>query len=123
LAALSLYLIEGASGMPVFSPTGPGGVAQLIGPTGGYLIAYPFVAALVGYIFQRGKQTFARAAFASILGEILLFTCGISWLYTMTHSLAQAISFGLYWFIFAEIIKVMFAAGAVKGWLRLFPRA
>jgi hypothetical protein len=41
----------------------------------------------------------------------------------MTHSLAQAISFGLYWFIFAEIIKVMFAAGAVKGWLRLFPRA
>lgn len=123
LAALSLYLIEGASGMPVFSPTGPGGVAQLIGPTGGYLIAYPFVAALVGYIFQRGKQTFARAAFASILGEILLFTCGISWLYTMTHSLAQAISFGLYWFIFAEIIKVMFAAGAVKSWLRLFPRA
>jgi biotin transport system substrate-specific component len=123
LAALSLYLIEGASGMPVFSPTGPGGVAQLIGPTGGYLIAYPFVAALVGYIFERGKQTFARAAIASILGEILLFTCGISWLYTMTHSLAQAISFGLYWFIFAEIIKVMFAAGAVKGWLRLFPRA
>jgi biotin transport system substrate-specific component len=123
LAALSLYLIEGASGMPVFSPTGPGGVAQLIGPTGGYLIAYPFVAALVGYIFERGKQTFARAAFASIAGEILLFTCGISWLYTMTHSLAQAISFGLYWFIFAEIIKVMFAAGAVKSWLRLFPRA
>jgi hypothetical protein len=41
----------------------------------------------------------------------------------MTHSLAQAISFGLYWFIFAEIIKVMFAAGAVKSWLRLFPRA
>src|SRR5437868_15441233 len=55
-AALSLYLLEGASGMPVFSPTGPGGVAQLIGPTAGYLIAYPFVAAVTGYVFERGKQ-------------------------------------------------------------------
>jgi biotin transport system substrate-specific component len=121
-AALSLYLIEGASGMPVFSPTGAGGIAQLIGPTGGYLIAYPFVAAIVGYLFQIGKPTFSRAAFAALAGEILLFTCGISWLYTLTHSFAQAISFGLYWFVFAEVIKVMFAAGAMKTWLRLFPR-
>ena len=108
--------------MPVFSPGPTIGIAHLLGPTGGYLIAYPFVAALTGYIFERGKQTFSRAALASVAGEILLFTCGIAWLYTMTHSLAQAISFGLYWFIFAEIIKVMFAAGAMKTWLRLFSR-
>src|SRR6266536_4012312 len=49
-AALALYLLEGASGMPVFSPFGPGGVLQIIGPSGGYLIAYPFVAGLTGYI-------------------------------------------------------------------------
>src|SRR5215467_2868433 len=54
-AALVLYLVEGASGLPVFSPTGPGGIAQLIGPTGGFLLAYPFVAALTGYIFARGN--------------------------------------------------------------------
>src|SRR5436305_10431008 len=53
--AMALYLAEGASGLPVFSPTGPGGIAQLIGPTAGYLIAYPFVAALAGFIFERGK--------------------------------------------------------------------
>lgn len=121
-AALSLYLVEGASGMPVFSPMGPGGVAQLIGPTGGYLISYPFVAALTGYIFERGKQTFARAAFASIAGEVLLFTCGLSWLYTITHSVAQAFAFGLYWFVLAEVIKVLLAAGSMKTWLRLFAR-
>ncbi|PYV49200.1 MAG: biotin transporter BioY, partial [Acidobacteria bacterium] len=40
-AALSLYLVEGAMGFPVFSPHGLGGIAQIIGPTGGYLIAYP----------------------------------------------------------------------------------
>jgi biotin transport system substrate-specific component len=120
-AALALYLIEGASGLPVFSPTGPGGLAQLIGPTGGYLMAYPFVAALTGYIFARGKRSFARAALASTAGEILLFVCGLSWLYTLTHSLQQAIALGLYWFLFAEVLKVMFASGAVRTWSRMFP--
>src|SRR6266849_893633 len=45
-AALALYLLEGVAGMPVFNPTGPGGVAQLLDATGGFLLAYPFVAAL-----------------------------------------------------------------------------
>jgi biotin transport system substrate-specific component len=121
--ALALYLAEGASGLPVFSPTGPGGIAQLIGPTAGYLIAYPFVAALAGFIFERGKQTFACAAVAAIAGEILLFASGISWLYVLTHSLARAISLGLYWFIFAEIMKVMLAAGAVRTWHGFFPHS
>jgi biotin transport system substrate-specific component len=121
--ALALYLAEGASGLPVFSPTGPGGIAQLIGPTAGYLIAYPFVAALAGFIFERGKQSFARAAMAAIAGEILLFASGISWLYILTHSLARAISLGLYWFVFAEIMKVMLAAGAVNTWHRFFPHS
>ncbi|HEY4054279.1 MAG TPA: biotin transporter BioY [Terriglobales bacterium] len=121
--ALALYLAEGASGLPVFSPTGPGGIAQLIGPTAGYLIAYPFVAALAGFIFELGKPTFSRAAIAAISGEILLFASGISWLYILTHSLARAISLGLYWFIFAEIMKVMLAAGAVNTGHRFFPHS
>ena len=118
-AALALYLAEGAMGMPVFSPHGVGGIAQILGPTGGYLLAYPFVAALTGYIFERGKPVFARAALACVAGEALLFTFGISWLYVLTHSFAKALSFGLYWFIFAEVLKIMFAAGAVRGWQAL----
>src|ERR1700674_5521275 len=51
-AALVLYLAEGLMGMPVFSPTGPGGVAQLLGPTGGFLLAYPFVAGIAGWVFE-----------------------------------------------------------------------
>src|SRR6266849_10813137 len=49
-AALALYLVEGAVGMPVFNPAGPGGIAQLLGATGGYLLAYPLLAALAGWI-------------------------------------------------------------------------
>ncbi|MBV9483207.1 MAG: biotin transporter BioY [Acidobacteria bacterium] len=46
-AALLLYLAEGASELPVFTPFAPGAIAQLVGPTGGFLLAYPVVA-LVG---------------------------------------------------------------------------
>jgi biotin transport system substrate-specific component len=109
-AALILYLAEGAMGMPVFSPLGPGGVAQLLGVTGGYLLAYPFVAGLAGFIFERGTKSFARAAIAGLLAEILLFAGGVTWLYVTTHSLAKAAYLGLYWFVAAEIIKVMVAA-------------
>jgi biotin transport system substrate-specific component len=104
--------------MPVFNPAGLGGVAQLLGPTGGYLLAYPLVAALAGWIMERGRKAFARAAVAGLLAEIVLFTSGISWLAVLTHSFAQAVRFGLYWFAFAEVIKVMSAAGIAAGWYR-----
>lgn len=115
-AALALYLIEGVAGLPVFNPTGPGGVAQLFGVTGGFLLVYPLVAFVAGFVFERGKNIFARAALAALLGEILLFAGGLSWLYALTHSLAKAAYFGFYFFIAAEVIKVMFAAAIASRW-------
>ena len=117
-AALALYLAEGAMGMPVFSPVGPGGVAHLLGPTGGFLLAYPLVAWLAGFIMEHGRKTFARAAMGGLLGEVVLFTGGLTWLAVLTHSVAQAFRWGLYWFLFAEVIKVMMAAGIAARWQR-----
>jgi biotin transport system substrate-specific component len=131
-AALVLYLMEGASGLPVFSHPGLGGVAQLLGPTGGYLWAYPLVAFTAGWIFERPDKertdtdkertdkTFARAAFAGVAAEILLFASGLTWLAVLNHSVAKAFMFGLYWFFFAEIIKVLFAAALSTGFGRGF---
>jgi biotin transport system substrate-specific component len=118
-AALALYLAEGAIGLPVFSPTGPGGIAQILGPTGGYLMVYPLVAALAGFIFERGAKTFVRAAIGSFLASMLLFAGGLTWLYFLTHSLAKAASLGLYWFIAAGVIKVMFATAIAVRWRRV----
>jgi biotin transport system substrate-specific component len=117
-AVLALYLAEGALGMPVFNPTGPGGIAQLLGPTGGFLLAYPFVAWLAGYVMERGRGSFARAAVAGFSGEIVLFIGGLSWLAILTHSIALALRWGLYWFLFAEVIKVMIASGIAVRWSR-----
>ena len=117
-AALALYLAEGAMGMPVFSPMGPGGIAQLLGPTGGFLLAYPLVAWLAGFIMEHGRKNFARAAVGGFLADVLLFVGGLSWLAVLTHSVALAFRLGLYWFLFAEVIKVMMAAGIAARWSR-----
>jgi biotin transport system substrate-specific component len=119
-AALTLYLLEGAAGMPVFNPAGLGGIAQLMGVTGGFLLAYPLVAGIAGWVMERGKRSFSRAALASISGEIVLFSAGIAWLAVYTHSVARAVMFGFYGFIFAEVIKVMLAAAIASGWNRFY---
>jgi len=118
-AALALYLAEGMAGLPVFSPTGPGSLAQLVGPTGGFLLAYPFVAGIAGWIVETGRRTFARAAVASVLAEIALFAGGLSWLAILTHSVSQAVRWGLYWFVFAEVIKIMLASALAETWNRI----
>ncbi len=110
-AALTLYLAEGALGLPVFS-VGPGGIAQLLGPTGGYLLAYPFAAFVAGWIGERGKKHFSRFLVAAVAGEIVVFAGGLGWLAMLAQAGApQAARLGLYPFVFAEIMKIMSAAG------------
>ena len=110
-AAGLLYLAYGAVGMPVFSPAGPGGVAQLFGASGGYLWAFPLVAFVAGWVSERGAPSFARNLLAGIAGDVVLFIGGISWLFAYTHSWQKALMLGGYWFVFGEIIKIMAAAG------------
>ena len=120
-AALLLYLAEGAAGLPVFNPAGLGGIAQLSGPTGGYLMAYPFVAGLAGFLMERGPKTFVHAAVAGLMAEVLLFAVGVGWLAIWAGSFKKALIYGLYWFLFAEVIKVLLAA-AVAVRVRRSPR-
>ena len=109
-AAAALYLAWGAMGLPVFNPAGPGGIAQLLGPTGGYLWAYPVMAFLAGWIAERGPSSFTRNIVAGVMGELALFAGGLSWLAVVTHSWQRAAHFGLYPFFFAEVVKVTVAA-------------
>ena len=116
-AALALYLVEGACGMPVFSPAVlGGGIAQILGPTGGYLMAYPLVAFVAGYIYEHSSRRFAWAALSSVAAELVLFAGGLSWLAVLTHSVTLALKYGLYWFVFAEVIKVLMAAAVAARW-------
>jgi biotin transport system substrate-specific component len=120
-AALSLYLVEGALGLPVFSPSIlGGGITQILGPTGGFLMVYPVVAFVAGWIFEHKSENssryFAWATLSSVAAELVLFAGGLSWLAMITHSVSLAIRYGLYWFVFAEVIKVLMAAGVAARW-------
>jgi len=119
-AAAALYLGWGAMGLPVFSPAGPGGVAQLLGPTAGYLWAYPVMAFIAGMIAERGVPSFVRNLLGGVAAELALFAGGIAWLAVITHSWQHAAAFGLYPFLAAEVMKIMLAAALARRLQRSF---
>ena len=113
-AAAALYLGWGAMGLPVFATAGPGGIAQLLGPTAGYLWAYPVVAFIAGWIAECGARSFTRNLIGGIFAELVLFAGGIAWLAVITYSWQHAAAFGLYPFVAAEVMKVMVAAAVAR---------
>ena len=114
-AALALYLVEGAFGLPVFSPW-VGGIAHIFGPTGGFLMAYPLVAFVAGWIYEQSFAPFRLGCAVSRGCGIRALRGWLSWLAVLTHSVSLAIKYGLYWFVFAEVIKVLMAAGVAARW-------
>ena len=78
-----LYLALGVAGLPVFaaSPMLPQGAARLLGPTGGYLMAYPFAAFVAGWLAERGfDRRYLTAVLAMACGLAVVFAGGVLWL-------------------------------------------
>jgi biotin transport system substrate-specific component len=113
-AALVLYLAEGMMGLPVFSPHGLGGIAQILGPTGGYLMAYPFAALAAGFLAQK-LRTRGRAValvFAALTAEVVIFCVGVLWLMLVLRtSLTMAYQGGVLPFLPGEALKIAAAVG------------
>ncbi|MDA2912605.1 biotin transporter BioY [Acidobacteriia bacterium AH_259_A11_L15] len=111
-AALLLYLAEGAAGLPVFAPMGLPGAARLLGPTAGYLWAYPLAAFLLGWIVARSEvSTRARRWLGLLAGvlaaEVVIFAAGMAWLKILTQaSWSAATVQGLLPFLPGELAKV-----------------
>ncbi len=121
-AAMMLYLLEGALGLPVFAPGGPGGVAQLFGVTGGFLFAYPLAAVATAWIRRRLRASAGANLLASAAGSALLMTAGVVWLGSLLHLAPRtALQFGLLPFVPGQIVKVLAAAGiftSLRRWRR-----
>jgi biotin transport system substrate-specific component len=114
-ACLALYLMEGAIGLPVFSPHGPGGIVQLLGPTGGYLLSYPFAAALASWLYRRGRRSFLAALASAGLAGILILAAGATWLGLLTHvKLSLVFAQSVVPFLPGDAIKVLAATACVS---------
>jgi biotin transporter BioY len=81
-------------------------------------MAYPLVAFIAGYIYEHSSRRFGWAALSAVAAELVLFAGGLSWLAVLTHSVSLALKYGLYWFLFAEVIKVLMAAAVATRWHR-----
>lgn len=107
--AMVIYLVAGAAGLPVFAPMGPPGIARLLSPTGGYLLAYPLAAAVAGWL-GAGRSLFASRALAAMAGILVLYLGGISQLVLLTGNLATAAGLGILPFVAADAVKALVAA-------------
>lgn len=127
LASQVLYLALGIAGVPVFawSPELPQGMARLFGPTGGYLMSYPFAAYLTGWLAERGfDRRYASALFAMLCGLVVVFTGGVSWLVIGSRlGLSAALAAGFYPFVIADFAKLLVASGVMPALWKITGRA
>jgi biotin transport system substrate-specific component len=120
-AAAALYLLEGFSGLPVFSQ-GHGGPAWLVGPTAGYLFSYPFAAWVAGFVSERGwGSSVVRAVTGMLLALGVIYLGGWSWLAALTGAQA-AFAAGVAPFILADIVKVALGAALLPKAQQLVAR-
>ncbi len=120
-----LYLALGVAGLPVFaaSATLPPGAARLLGPTGGYLMAYPFAAFVAGWLAARGfDRRYFTAVLAVAAGLAVIFAGGVLWLGFLVQpprGFSGALAAGFYPFVVPDLLKLLVAAGVMPGlwWL------
>jgi biotin transport system substrate-specific component len=112
-AAMVIYLVAGAAGAPVFAPVGPPGLARLLSPTGGYLLAYPLAAAVAGWLGAR-RASFVTRALAAVAGIAVLYMGGLAQLTILTGNVGTAALLGVVPFAAADLVKALIAA-AVSG--------
>jgi biotin transport system substrate-specific component len=118
-AAQALYLAAGLAGMPVFAH-GFGGPAVLLGPTGGYLIAFPAAAALAGWVADRSRtsshvRSLALLAAGAVLGSAAILAGGWAHLTMLGGSAARALAVGVLPFLAGDAAKVVLALVLAAG--------
>jgi biotin transport system substrate-specific component len=106
--ALVLYLLLGIFGLPVFSPLGAPGLARVLGPTGGYLLAFPVAAAVVGRIAQR--DSLARCFIGALAGMIVIHLGGWAQLTLLTGGPSAAATTAVLPLVAQDLLKVVIAA-------------
>lgn len=114
-ASIAVYLLAGGLGLPVFAG-GKGGIAILLGPTGGYLIGFLPAVFIIGFISEKFKQRFIYDIIAMLCGTVVIYALGViqlkivlgkTWMVTMVGGVVP--------FIIFDIVKVVAAAVTAKA--------
>ena len=121
-ATILAYLAQGAVGLPVFA--GGAGLAYMAGPTGGYLFGFAVSAFLVGMMAEKGwSKSYQSTALAMVIGNIVIYAFGVTWLSSIIGSFDKAIQFGLMPFIYGDLLKIVIATIALPVAWKYLPKA
>lgn len=112
---VALWLMQGALGLPVLAP-GAAGLAKFVGPTAGYLFAFPLAAALTGILAERGwnGQRVTLAFVSMLMGNVLCLVVGAAWLSTLV-GVEKAIVAGVIPFIVGAVLKAALGAAVLRA--------
>jgi biotin transport system substrate-specific component len=112
VSALILYIALGALGLPVFAGGGSG-VLHLIGPTGGYLLAFPVAAGLTGALVGQAPRSVLRVLLACALGMVVIHVGGVAQLALLGGDPRAAFRMGFLPFLTGDLLKVGLAAAVI----------
>lgn len=110
-ASVLIYILTGLAGIPVFTgfTAGPG---KLLGPTGGYIIGYIFMALICGFFADKFSRNLPLYFLGMILGTVVCYFFGTLWLaYQMQYTFFQALLAGVIPYIPADLVKLIAARG------------
>jgi biotin transport system substrate-specific component len=122
-ASALLYVLAGLL-LPIYAPHTGYGWSTITSASGGYLVSYPFVAALTGFLAERNwDRKFSSAVGAMLTGNVLIYLCALPWLAHVLHTdLEQTLEKGLYPFVPGDMIKLYLAAAALPAAWKLVNR-
>jgi biotin transport system substrate-specific component len=112
VSALLLYIVLGALGLPVFAGGGSG-ILHLVGPTGGYLLAFPIAAAVTGALAGQVPRSPLRVLLACALGMVIIHAGGVAQLALLGGDPALAMRVGFVPFLTGDLLKVGLAAALI----------
>lgn len=109
-----VYIFLGSIGLPVFA-NGSMGIAVLFGPTGGYLLAFPVAAFIVGYLVETNNKYF-NVVISMFIGSLTIIAIGILFLNLFfVHNFLEALKVGGVIFSVWMVIKIFGAASIYFG--------
>lgn len=123
--SVTMVVLLTALGFPLLH--GTGGLAVLLGPTGGYVMMWPFSALLIGLLLARinikGVTGFMLAFVVfELFGSLLVYVSGVPWLaYAYKMDIPEAMIQGFYPYIIGDLIKAVFAAIIIAPVRMVFP--
>lgn len=106
----ALYLLLGTIGLPVFSGF-QGGVAKVVGPTGGYLVGFLVIALVAGFFIEHFDGNILPSIAGMVLGIACCYILGTVWfIFQSGYTLQAALAACVYPFLLFDAIKILLAA-------------